>query len=90
MADDRRFKCQLCEWEGTDEAAANAHEHHHHDGPQTCWFDEGKLVPVHTLDSGIRLFARADVERFLAERAKTGPAQARAALAAARAKAAAK
>lgn len=54
------------------------------------WVDEGKLVPVHTLDSGIRLFARADVERFLAERAKTGPAQARAALAAARAKAAAK
>lgn len=40
MATARRFKCQLCEWEGTDEAAANAHEHHHHDGAQTCWFDD--------------------------------------------------
>lgn len=32
------------------------------------WVEDGKLTPTITTGSGIRLFRRADVERFLADR----------------------
>lgn len=56
MSDDLLTTGQIADLAGVDRSAVH------------YWARDGKLVPVMVTGTGIRLFRKADVERFLAER----------------------
>lgn len=58
MSDDLLTTGQIADLAGVDRTAVH------------YWARDGKLVPVMVTGTGIRLFARATVEQFLADRAE--------------------